>query len=98
MRESVIEKTVCVYARRQGWLVYKFVSPGIRGVPDRLFIKNGVVLFIEFKAPGRKVNRLQEIQLARLIRENMIVEIVDDIDKGKAVIDGYSEKAAKESG
>ena len=61
MRESVIERKVCEFAEKQlDCLVRKFVSPGNRGVPDRMFVfPHGTVAFIEFKAPGKKPTALQ---------------------------------------
>lgn len=50
--ESKIERDAIKFAEQQGWWVCKFVSPGLNGVPDRLFIRNGRHLFIEFKRPG----------------------------------------------
>ena len=67
MRESLIEKQVCDYARKHGWLVYKFTSPQHRGVPDRIFVSpRGVVVWMEFKAPGKKPTPLQARELAKL--------------------------------
>ena len=60
MRESTIEKAVCAYAKSQGCLVMKLAGPNQKGQPDRMFIRNGKVLFIEFKAPGKLPTKLQE--------------------------------------
>ena len=60
MRESEIEKKVSNYAKTQGWLSYKFVSPSNRGVPDRIYLKAGKCIFIEFKAPKKKPTKLQD--------------------------------------
>ena len=50
--EAQIEKKVTQYAKRAGWLSYKWVSPSQRWVPDRLYFKDGEVKMVEFKAPG----------------------------------------------
>ena len=47
--ESRIEKIVTAYARSKHWLAYKFSSPSNRGVPDHIYLRDGVVFFIEFK-------------------------------------------------
>ena len=88
MLEKTIESAVCLYARSEGWLVYKFVSPSNRGVPDRILIRNGVVFFIEFKATGKKMTKLQAHIKVKLNKEGLMVFTVDDIDHGKGVIDG----------
>lgn len=55
-RERKVEKEGNDYAKRRGWKVMKFVSPALRAVPDRLYLreKNGVFrcVFIEWKRPG----------------------------------------------
>ena len=78
MRESQIEKAVCVYAKARGWLSIKLAGPGDRGKPDRLFLaKGGRVKFIEFKAPGKKPTLLQADTLDRLWAFGFEVHVVD---------------------
>lgn len=50
--EKNIEAAVIAFAELRGWWTCKFVSPGLRGVPDRILIRKGRVIFIEFKKPG----------------------------------------------
>ena len=88
MLEKDIEKSVCDYAKFKGIEVYKFVSPGHRSVPDRMFIlPEGVVFFIEFKATGKKATPLQAREHDRLRRIGCHVYVVDDIDIGKLTIE-----------
>lgn len=68
IRESHIEKAVCVWAKNDGWLIFKFSSPSLRGVPDRMFIKDGLIVFIEFKAPNKKPTPLQAATMAKMGR------------------------------
>ena len=50
MLEREIERKVVAYCKAQSVLCYKFVSPGRRGVPDRLLIfLNRRVVFVELK-------------------------------------------------
>jgi len=87
MREAQIEKAVCAYARRRGWLTYKFVSPAAAGVPDRVFIKGDKTLFIEFKSPTGRLSDLQEAQIRRMRGYGAKVHIVNSVDQGKTIID-----------
>lgn len=87
MRESEVEKKVVDYAKAKGWLVYKFVSPSQRGVPDRIFICGGEIFFIEFKAPGKKPTKLQNKVFSRIREELFEVYIIDDVEQGKKLID-----------
>jgi hypothetical protein len=88
MRESFIEGKVCDYAKANGWVVYKFSSPSCRGVPDRIFLKDGSVFFIEFKATGGKVTKLQRAVHIRIESKGIKVYVVDDIEIGKGIVDG----------
>ena len=87
MRESLIEKKVSDYATAQGWLVYKFCSPGLRAVPDKIYMKAGKVFFIEFKAPGKTPTKLQLKTHERIEAQGISVFIIDDIEKGKNLVD-----------
>ena len=58
MRESTIEKEVCKYAESLGWLQYKFLSPNVRGIRDRMFMRGGMGFFIEFKKTFSEVGIL----------------------------------------
>ncbi|WHM53106.1 holliday-junction resolvase/ endonuclease [Xanthomonas phage XAP3] len=69
VRESKVEKRCCEYATGRGWWVSKFTAPGKKAVPDRLFIRNGVVLFVEFKRPGKEPT-VQQAHRHKQMREN----------------------------
>ena len=59
-RESAIEREFRKYVGDLGGKCYKFVSPGNRGVADRLIMLNGIVSFLELKATGETLDPLQE--------------------------------------
>ena len=85
MRESTIEKAVNKYARSLGWLAYKFTSPSNRGVPDALYIKDGLTIYVEFKAPGKQLRPLQAEVIKRFRANGAIVHVIDSIEQGKEV-------------
>ena len=87
MRESFIEKTVTAYARGKGWLAFKFSSPGNKAVPDRLYIKGGLTIYIEFKAPNKKPTKLQAHTHKKMIEHGAKVFVVDSIAGGENVFD-----------
>ena len=89
MLESAIESAVCKYAKSKGWLVYKFVSPNNRGVPDRIMLRNGVILFVEFKATGKQPTTLQQYIIKRILGENFNVYVIDSVEIGKKTLDSY---------
>lgn len=80
IRERDIEAKVVALAKKAGWLSYKFVSPSQRGVPDRIFIRDGVVVFIEFKAPGKKPTQLQAATIKKLRDAGCAVHVCDSIE------------------
>lgn len=64
--ESKLEDYFTWKARVSGMMAIKFTSPGLAGVPDRILIADGRVLFIELKAPGRKPRKLQNAVVSRM--------------------------------
>lgn len=80
IRERDIEKKVVDLAKKAGWLCFKWVSPSQRGVPDRIFIKDGAVVMIEFKAPGKKPTQLQAHVIKQLRAHFMVVHVCDSIE------------------
>jgi hypothetical protein len=85
--EKQIEAKVCDYAKERGMLVYKFTSPARMAVPDRMFIYNGRMFFIEFKRGGQKPTAAQDREHERLRQQKINVFVIDDVDKGKWVIE-----------
>jgi len=85
--ESNIEMNVSKYACNTGWWTAKFTSPSKTGVPDRIFIKNGKTLFIEFKATGEKPRKLQLEIIKQMQSHGATVYVVDDIQQGKDILD-----------
>jgi len=67
VREKVIEAYLRDRVKDAGGKAYKFVSPGNRGVPDRLVLfPNAKITFVELKAPGEKPTPLQVAQAKKL--------------------------------
>ncbi len=48
-----IEQALKRSVEAAGGICWKLVSPGTAGVPDRICIHRGRVIFVELKAPGR---------------------------------------------
>lgn len=88
LSEAAIERQSCAAAKKDGWLVYKWVSPQNRGVPDRIFIKAGRVVLIEFKKFGKRPTKLQAHIHAKLSKEGMEVHVVDSVQSCAAILAG----------
>jgi len=66
MNESTIEKKLVEHCADRGLLTYKFSSPAHRGVPDRVIMGGGKVMFVELKRPGQKPTPLQNREINRI--------------------------------
>ena len=89
--EKEIEKTVIAYARSIGYYVRKFVSPSNRSVPDDLFLSpKGRIFFVEFKRKGHKPTAAQMNEHVEIGKRGGKVFVIDDIDKGKKLVDQFS--------
>lgn len=85
-RETPLERQICKFAERRGWIVYKWVSPGVRGVPDRMFIRNGRVIFAEIKRADKEPSKQQGIRHAELRAAGVDVYSWDNMDDACAVL------------
>ncbi len=95
MRESGIETTVCEHAEDTGWIARKMAYAGRRGCRDRDFYGFGHVVMVEFKRNGRQLDLHQERERARLKAAGVTVHVVDDIDRGIALLDFYRANPVK---
>lgn len=85
-KESSLESKAIQLAKENGWLTYKFTSSE-RGVPDRVFIKNGTVMFVEFKSKGKKLSKLQEYHRRRISDQNITCLCIDNIDEIELIME-----------
>lgn len=81
MREKNIENYLVKQVKKLGGLCYKFISPGNAGVPDRIIVKNGKLIFMELKASGKSVRTLQRLQIDKLMKQGQIVYVADSKEK-----------------
>lgn len=85
LSESDIERRLVREVERIGGWAPKWVSPGNRGVPDRIvLLPNGRVVFVELKAPGGRMAPLQK-RWAKILRSlgHQVYRIssVEEVDK-----------------
>lgn len=85
MRERDIERYLCKCVKELDGLCWKFTSPSMTGVPDRVVVLNGEVWFVELKAPGKKPTALQERRMAQLREAGANVTWIDS----KAEVDFF---------
>ncbi len=89
MSEATIERAVCAYAKSRGVMAMKLAGPNQKGQPDRMFLYNGKVLFIEFKAPGKKPTALQMKWITDLWAQCFHAYACDSTELGKSYIDSF---------
>lgn len=89
MRESDIEKTLVLQVHDKGGIAYKFLSPNIIGVPDRivllplpLHLRKEVaehMFFVECKTPGKKPSVAQTREHRRIQALGYSVKIQNNV-------------------
>lgn len=85
-----LEKDIEKYLTRQikliGGLCYKFTSPGVRGVPDRIVLHRGNVFFVEVKRPGGKPRKDQLKIIEKFNNQLIPVFVIDTKEKVDTLI------------
>ena len=64
--EKGVEMPVVRRAEKAGWFCRKVAWPVRIGAPDRVFIKDGRVVWIEFKDAGKRPRKSQELEHDRM--------------------------------
>lgn len=84
MLESKIERHLRDNVKKLGGRCYKWISPGRRGVADRIVFLNGQIWFIELKRPGEDRAPLQ-VKFAKDIApytdNYAVIDNIQDIDR-----------------
>ena len=90
MLEKEIERYFKKKIEPRGGKVWKLVSPGLAGVPDRIVLMNGGrIVFVEFKAPGKKLRPLQVFVKKKLESLGFDYWVIDAKEKTDRFIRQY---------
>lgn len=93
MREREIESRLRDGVKKLGGLCYKFVSPGNRGVPDRIVIlPGGAVYFVELKTEVGRLSKLQRLQIKRMERLGVQVKVLYGLSEVNAFLSGIEKE------
>ena len=85
--ESALERRCVKMARDAGGELIKLHPWTVRGLPDRLLVMpDGVVAFVELKAPEGRLTPLQEWWRDRLVELGHRHLVIDDIEQFEAVL------------
>jgi hypothetical protein len=89
-RERDVEEYLSKRMKAIGGKTYKWKSPSMRSVPDRLVMHpqfHGRTLFVELKAPGKPATEAQNKKLDELVELGHAVFVLDS----KAKVDEFIE-------
>lgn len=90
--EKKIETGVSKYAKSLGWSYHKYRPVNDKGFPDRFFLRDGKIIFVEFKAPGEAPNPLQWSRIMDLDLSGFDVYVIDNENLGKRIFNSYEKK------
>lgn len=77
MREIEIEQPASRYAESRGWFEIKIEKASKRAFPDRLYIRHGLTIYVEYKAPGEKPTEQQLLRHKELRNHGAFVYVID---------------------
>lgn len=84
--ESDIQCDAYHYALSRGWFAEKIMRTRRNGFPDYLYIRDGKVIFIEFKRPDEEPT-VQQLKRHKEMREHgATVCVVDNLAEAKRIL------------
>lgn len=87
MLEKDIEKFLIDNVKKLGGRCYKFTSPGNAGVPDRIdLLPGGLLYFVELKTKDKKPRPLQKAQIRKLEKLGQDVRILCGLNQVKEFV------------
>jgi hypothetical protein len=84
--ESNIESEIIDFAQVRGWWEAKFVSPGLRGVCDRIMLRRGRTVFIEVKRPGEEPTPQQKRRMMEIRAQGAEVYWVTSLEQARGIL------------
>ena len=90
LSEKKVESKSCDVARANGWFTRKYKSPSQNGVQDRIFVKDGYVVFVEYKRVGKEPTGLQCDDAAQLRLHNGKVFWTNTVRGTKQILGIYT--------
>lgn len=90
MKENIIEAEGTRYAEARGWTVYKWSSPGNRGILDRIHFKSGCAFAIEYKTTGKKATPKQRHEAEKLKAAGIPARCIDNVQDARDFVDNMS--------
>lgn len=79
-REKKIEAALVSRVEKMAGYAIKLSAYGRRGLPDRMVILKGRIIFIEVKSPGEEPSRQQRLWLDRLTQLGFKAVVLDSVE------------------
>lgn len=83
--ERDIERPANKFAKQHGWFHAKLRFLDKRGAMDDLYIRDGHVIFVEFKRPGKEPTKQQQERAAEMRLFGAKIHAVDTLEKALAL-------------
>ena len=86
--EKELENELIKAIKEIGGICYKFISFNSIGVPDRIIIFNGIVVFAEIKSEYKhsRLSKMQEYQINKIRQQGIKVYIISTSNDIKELI------------
>jgi len=65
--------------RSEGWYVVRIIQASVAGIPDLLAIRGAETKFVEVKAKGGKVSKIQQYRHDEMRAHGIVVEVVSKV-------------------
>lgn len=88
--EQQLEQRLKASVKSLGGLCWKLTSPGLAGVPDRICLHHGRIVFVELKAPGKKPRPIQHRRIQQLREHGFEVFVLDSAEGIREVCNALS--------
>lgn len=90
LSETQIEAALVKSVHAAGGLCWKWPATARAGVPDRIVILGGRVVFVELKRPGGKVRPIQAEVHRRMKAAGADVRVVDSIESARSFVHEFT--------
>lgn len=75
--EKLLERLLTQQVKEVGGLCFKFTSPNITGVPDRIILFCGALVFAEIKTTGKKLTPRQKVLKNEIEKQGFKYFVID---------------------
>lgn len=83
--ESSVESKSTAFAEKRGWFSVKLMRCNKDAMPDRLYHRRGITIYVEYKKEGELPNRKQLKRHQELRDHGIPVHVIDDFETAKLV-------------